>query len=103
MHLDPMMPYLVGAILAVLVLAIVLRYIRQPYVIGYLIAGVVLGPQGIALVEDEEMLARLGAIGVVLLLFFIGMEALLLSKPKRQLMMNLFRFLIEPQKLYYLP
>ena len=74
MHLDPMMPYLVGAILAVLVLAIVLRYIRQPYVIGYLIAGVVLGPQGIALVEDEEMLARLGAIGVVLLLFFIGME-----------------------------
>jgi len=74
MHLDPMMPYLVGAILAVLVLAIFLRYIQQPYVIGYLIAGVVLGPQGVALVTDEEMLARLGAIGVVLLLFFIGME-----------------------------
>ncbi len=74
MHLDPIMPYLVGAILAVLVLGIILRSIRQPYVIGYLIAGVILGPHGIALVEDEILLSRLGAIGVVLLLFFIGME-----------------------------
>ncbi len=74
MHLDPIMPYLVGAILAVLVLGIFLRYIRQPYVIGYLIAGVILGPHGIAFVEDEALLGRLGAIGVVLLLFFIGME-----------------------------
>jgi len=74
MHLDPIMPYLVGAILAVLVLGIFLRSIRQPYVIGYLIAGVILGPHGIAFVEDEALLGRLGAIGVVLLLFFIGME-----------------------------
>lgn len=74
MHLDPIMPYLVGAILAVLVLGIFLRYIRQPYVIGYLIAGIILGPHGIAFVEDEALLGRLGAIGVVLLLFFIGME-----------------------------
>jgi len=74
MHLDPIMPYLVAAILAVLVLGIFLRSIRQPYVIGYLIAGIILGPHGIAFVEDEALLGRLGAIGVVLLLFFIGME-----------------------------
>lgn len=74
MHLDPIMPYLVGAILAVLMLGIFLRFIRQPYVIGYLIAGVLLGPHGLAMVEDEALLGRLGAIGVVLLLFFIGME-----------------------------
>lgn len=74
MHLDPVMPYLVGAILAVLTLGIFLRFIHQPYVIGYLIAGIALGPHGLALVEDEALLSRLGAIGVVLLLFFIGME-----------------------------
>lgn len=74
MYLDPVMPYLVGAILFVLLIAIFLRYIHQPYVIGYLILGVAFGPHGIALVEDEAMLTRLGAIGVVLLLFFIGME-----------------------------
>ena len=74
MHIDPMMPYLVGAILAVLLLGLILRSIRQPYVIGYLIAGIVLGPHGFALITDEDMLGHLGAIGVVLLLFFIGME-----------------------------
>lgn len=74
MHLDPIMPYLVGAILVVLLLGLILRSIRQPYVIGYLIAGILLGPHGFALVEDEVLLSRLGAIGVVLLLFFIGME-----------------------------
>lgn len=74
MHLDPIMPYLVSAILMILLLGLVLRSVRQPYVIGYLIAGIILGPHGIALVEDEVLLSRLGAIGVVLLLFFIGME-----------------------------
>lgn len=74
MHLDPIMPYLVGAILAVLMLGLLLRLFRQPYVVGYLIAGIILGPHGIALIEDEALLGRLGAIGVVLLLFFIGME-----------------------------
>lgn len=74
MHLDPIMSYLVGAILAVLLLGLVLRSIRQPYVIGYLLAGIILGPHGFALITDEILLTRLGAIGVVLLLFFIGME-----------------------------
>lgn len=74
MHLDPVMPYLVGAILAVLVFGFLSRLFGQPYVIGYLVAGVILGPHGIGIIENEILLTRLGAIGVVLLLFFIGME-----------------------------
>jgi len=74
MHLDPIMPYLVGSIFAVLAMGLMMRAIHQPYVIGYLIAGVILGPHGLALVEDEVLLSRLGTVGVVLLLFFIGME-----------------------------
>ncbi|MDA3970254.1 MAG: cation:proton antiporter [Desulfobulbaceae bacterium] len=74
MHLDPIMPSLVGSILAVLALGLLLRSIRQPYVIGYLLAGVILGPHGLGLVQDEALVTRIGAIGVVLLLFFIGME-----------------------------
>ena len=75
MHLDPVLPYTVGALLAILILGLLLRSLKQPHVVGYLIAGVILGPHGIALVQDEATLSRLGAIGVVLLLFFIGMEA----------------------------
>lgn len=74
MHLDPLMPYLVGTILAALLFGLILRTVRQPYVIGYLIAGIIMGPHGIRLIEDEPLVSRLGAIGVVLLLFFIGME-----------------------------
>lgn len=74
MHLDPVMPYLVGAILAILLLGLLLRKLNQPHVVGYLVAGVILGPHGVALVTDDVTLARFGAIGVVMLLFFIGME-----------------------------
>ena len=79
MHMDPIMPYLVGSMLIVLVVALVLRALHQPFVIGYLLVGILLGPHGIGFVEDETILGRLGAIGVVLLLFFIGME----SSPRR--------------------
>ena len=69
MHLDPIMPYLVGSILAVLILGLCLQAIRQSYVIGYLIVGVSIGPLGPTRVEGEALLARLGSVGVVLLLF----------------------------------
>jgi len=73
-HLDPIMIYFVGAILLVLMLGLLLRAIQQPYVIGYLLAGIILGPHGVALITDDDLLIRLGSVGVVLLLFFIGME-----------------------------
>jgi len=79
MHLDPAMPAIVAAVLGILLLGLVLRLLRQPHVIGYLLAGVLLGPHALGLVSDEATLSRFGAIGVVLLLFFVGMEI----SPKR--------------------
>ena len=83
MHLDPLLPRLVGLVLAVLVLGLVLRLLRQPYSIGYLIAGVALGPHGVGLVEDDANAHHLGALGVVLLLFFVGMEVSLARLAQR--------------------
>lgn len=74
LHLDPQLPALVGALLFVLLLGLVLKRLGQPHVIAYLIAGVILGPEGLGLVTDDATLDRLGAWGVVLLLFFVGME-----------------------------
>lgn len=81
MHLDPIMPALVASLVAILIIGLLLRRFRLPHVVGYLIAGIVLGPHGLALITDDDVLSRLGAIGVVLLLFFIGMEV----SPKRLL------------------
>ncbi len=74
MHLDPTLPAIVGALLGILLLGLVLKRMGQPHVIAYLVAGVILGPEGLGLVTDEATLDRMGAWGVVLLLFFVGME-----------------------------
>jgi len=41
---------------------------------GYLIAGVVIGPNALGLVKNQELVDILAEVGVVLLLFMIGME-----------------------------
>jgi len=74
MHMDPVLPTMVGTIFLMLLVGGVLKFIGQPQIIAYLLAGVLIGPHGLALIADTELVHRLGALGVVLLLFFVGME-----------------------------
>jgi len=74
MHLDPALPTLVGALLAILLVGLVLHRLKQPHVVAYLITGIILGPHVVGLINDQSLIERLGAMGVVFLLFFIGME-----------------------------
>jgi glutathione-regulated potassium-efflux system ancillary protein KefC len=53
-------------------------------VLGYLIAGALIGPWGLRLIEDVEKTANLAELGVVLMLFVIGLEL----DPKRLLSMR---------------
>jgi monovalent cation:proton antiporter-2 (CPA2) family protein len=43
-------------------------------VLGYLVAGIAIGPWGLRLIADPETVLGFGAIGVVLLLFLVGLE-----------------------------
>jgi len=74
MHIDPVLPILVTIIAVILLIGLSLQLARQPQVIGYLLAGVAIGPFGLALLTDAQFASRLGSFGVVLLLFFVGME-----------------------------
>ncbi len=74
MHFDPILLKLVGCLLVILIVVLITRRLQQPHVVGYLLSGIVLGPAGFGLLEDPETLARVGEFGVVLLLFFVGME-----------------------------
>ncbi|MDH5444729.1 MAG: cation:proton antiporter [Gammaproteobacteria bacterium] len=74
MHLDPALPGIVAALLAVLLVGLILHRLKQPHVVAYLVTGIILGPHVIGLFSDQQLIERLGAMGVVLLLFFIGME-----------------------------
>jgi len=43
-------------------------------VLGYLVAGVVIGPWGLALIADPQTVLQFSELGVVMLLFLIGLE-----------------------------
>jgi CPA2 family monovalent cation:H+ antiporter-2 len=74
MHLDPLIPALVGTAFAVLLIGLLLRRLGQPQIIAYLAVGVAIGPHGLGWISDIHTVQRLGDAGVILLLFFVGME-----------------------------
>lgn len=51
-----------------------LRTLRLPPIVGLLLAGATMGPHGLSLVEDVHRVEVLAEIGVVLLLFTVGLE-----------------------------
>src|SRR6201995_3969280 len=57
-------------------------------VLGYLLAGVVIGPSGLRLVTDVDQIASVASLGVVMLLFLIGLEL----RPRRLWIMRRFVF-----------
>jgi len=61
-------------LLATKVLAIFMKHIHLPQVIGALAAGVLLGPAAFNLIEPNETISAIAEIGVILLLFSAGME-----------------------------
>ena len=53
---------------------LVARLLRLPPLIGYLVAGAIVGPQALALVTELEDVHTLAEFGVILLLFAVGVE-----------------------------
>ena len=56
------------------IVGLALIRLRQPAIVGYILAGVLLGPSGLALVSRTEGLITLAELGVLMLLFLIAME-----------------------------
>ena len=74
MNMDPLIPVFAGVGFVVLVVGLTLKRLHQPYVIAYVLAGIMLGKFGLGVIADASLAARAGAIGVLLLMFFVGME-----------------------------
>ncbi|MEL7149033.1 MAG: cation:proton antiporter, partial [Bacteroidota bacterium] len=58
----------------IFLLGLLLKRINQPYIIAYILTGVILGPFGFKLVTEVKTAEIIGEFGLVLLMFFIGME-----------------------------
>ena len=61
-------------LLAAIVMVAVSRRLGFGSVLGYLAAGIVIGPSGIALIRDPEHIMHFAELGVVFLLFIVGLE-----------------------------
>jgi len=61
-------------LLASVPIAFLFNRLRLPTIVGFMITGVVIGPYGLGLIKDVHAIEVLAEIGVVLLLFTIGLE-----------------------------
>ena len=55
-------------------LAAVALYTRQPLIVAYILIGCAFGPHGLELVADDRLLAEVGEIGIIFLLFLVGLD-----------------------------
>ena len=74
MHFDPNLTAIAIVFSVALLCGLLLMRFKQPAIIGYIVAGVILGPSGFQIIEETEAAKTLAELGVLLLLFLIGME-----------------------------
>jgi Kef-type K+ transport system membrane component KefB len=62
------------SIIAAWVVAVLSQVARQPLLLAYLVAGFIIGPHGFEWITDTHSISTISEIGLVLLLFMIGLE-----------------------------
>ena len=55
-------------------LASIALYGRQPLLVAYIALGILLGPSGFAIVDNVRLLAEMSNIGIIFLLFLLGLD-----------------------------
>ncbi len=58
------------------VLATLALYARQAMIVAYIVLGIMLGPWGTGLVNDADLIADISNIGIIFLLYLLGLELL---------------------------
>ncbi|MBT2620119.1 cation:proton antiporter [Chryseobacterium sp. ISL-6] len=60
--------------LTILILGFILKRFHQPYLIAYIIAGVILGPYVTGIFSKTKEIEIIGHLGILFLMFFLGLE-----------------------------
>lgn len=55
------------------IIAMLMRALKQPMIIGYILTGVIVGPSLLGIVESPETIESFGNFGIALLLFIVGL------------------------------
>ena len=73
-HHTPLIAAIVGGIVLAFLLGAAAHRLRISPLVGYLLAGVVVGPFTPGFVADQDLVAELAEIGVILLMFGVGLH-----------------------------
>jgi Kef-type K+ transport system membrane component KefB len=57
-----------------LVLSTIALYTKQPVIIAYIALGAIVGPFGLSLIEAPDLLGEMSHIGIIFLLFLLGLD-----------------------------
>src|SRR4051794_18408928 len=70
-----LLPDIGVAVLAATLLGLVAHWTKQPGILGLLLAGALVGPKvGLGLIHGEESIEVISELGLILLLYIIGLE-----------------------------
>lgn len=72
-HAFPLIEIAIVIVIAV-VFGLGLMRLKQPPLVGFILAGVIMGPTGFGLIATNDNVTALAEMGVLMLLFFIGIE-----------------------------
>jgi len=72
--MDSTLRFVVTLLAAAVVVVVICRSVKLPPLLGYLLVGVAVGPNALALVPDTAAVQHLAEFGIVFLMFTIGLE-----------------------------
>src|SRR5918998_3064875 len=74
MHEFPLIATIAAGFSAAWVLGLLTQWLRLSPIVGYLLAGVVIGPHTPGFVGDLDLAMQLAEVGVILLMFGVGLH-----------------------------
>ena len=72
--MDPLLSSFFLIFSSAAVLATLALFTRQPLIVAYIAVGVLLGPSGTSLVDDPSLINSIAKIGIIFLLFLLGLD-----------------------------
>ena len=55
-------------------LATLALFSRQPLIVVYIVTGIILGPSGLAFIDNHQLISDIAKFGIIFLLFLLGLE-----------------------------
>lgn len=56
------------------ILATLALFTRQPLIVVYIITGMILGPSGVAFIDNPQLISSTAKFGIIFLLFLLGLD-----------------------------